>query len=161
MANFLDLLKGEGETIEFIKKAAETTKSATEILESLKAQGLGIRRQTGLQVISYLRENTIPARSYIASVNLTKLPTISRLPLSLTNQLRNFAYKALLTGVNSLTGEEQTRSITVSSSQLLTKQEALDIATSIADSDSQSGGLNGSTGVIAEITQNNAGLVFP
>lgn len=161
MANFLDLIKGEGLAVTFIRSLVNTTASAGSILRELSNAGIGIRRQTGLQVISYLRNTVAPATDYIKFVNLNSYPTISRLPQSLTKQLRNFAYNTVLTGINTLTGELSTRNITVSSNQLLTKQQALDTAAAMAESENQSGGLEGASGSVVSIFQNSAGLVAP
>lgn len=160
MANFLDIIKGEGPAIAFIRSAIETAKSATEILEDLSKSGIGIRRQTGLQVIKYLRDEVVPVRKYIDNLGLSKLPTIDRLPKSITTQLRNFAYHTVMEGFSTLTGEKTTRNITVSSNQLLTKEQALDYAVSIAESENQSGGLDGATGRVTDVFQNSGGLTF-
>lgn len=161
MANFLDLIAGEGETVMFIKSLVDTTLSAGSILSKLSDAGLGIRRQTGLQVINYLRNTVAPSRSYVSYLTLNSLPSISRIPASLTDQLRNFTYHVVLSGFSSLTGELVTSNVNIKTNNLLTKQQALDLAIAIGESDSKSGGLNGASGQVTGITQNSAGLVTP
>lgn len=160
MANFLDLIKGEGLAVQFIKSVINTDRSASSILQELSDNGIGIRRQTGLQVINYLRNTALPASNYIDNLTLNSLPSIQRLAKSTTKQLRNFAYKVQLTGFDKFSNQLTKRNVTVSTNQLLTKQQALDIATALGESESQSGGITGSSGQVIEVTQNSDGLVF-
>lgn len=159
MANFLDIIKGEGPAIAFIRSLVETAASANEILEKLSLEGIGIRRATGLGVIRYLRETAQPARKYISSLTLNALPNPLRLPKSLTTTLRNFTYVTQLEGFSSKTGQLEQRTINVSSNALLTKQQALDVAEQYATGSFQSGGLDSASGTVTDIFQNQAGLV--
>lgn len=159
MPNILDILKSENPAVQLIQSLVTSTLPASTILQQVRDNGLGIRTQTAYQVINYLRDVTIPSRSYISSVNLNAYPTISRLPLSLTKQLRNFAYEVKLTGFSNLSGQLQDKYITISTNQLLTKQQAIDAATGLAATTTQSGSLNGASGQVTGVTQNIAGLV--
>lgn len=159
MANFLDILKGEGPAIQIIRSLVNTPASATSIINTVRQSGYGIRTQTGFNVIAHLREVVAPATDYIKHVNLNAFPTIQRLPLSITKQLRNFAYNVEVTGVNKNTGEIQTKNVTISSNQLLTKQMAVDAAVSIADGSNRSYGVSGGSGQVVSVFQNSAGLV--
>lgn len=161
MANILDLIKGEGLAVMFIKGLAETALSSTEILSQLRANGLGIRTQTGYNVINYFRNTVQPAGQYTKYLNLNSYPTIARLPLSATSQLRNFSYWIKLTGFDKNSGELSSSNIRVSSNNLLTKQQALDIAVAQAAGGGSGNSLDGASGQVTDIYQNSSGLVSP
>lgn len=158
MANLLDLIKGEGQAIVFIRELAKTALTGTEILGQLRAAGLGIRTQTGYNAINYFRSIVQPAGQYTKFLNLNAYPTISRLPLSATKQLRNFSYWVDVRGFSKTTGEIQTTNIKVSSSQLLTKQQAIDIAVSLGEGGSGNYAVTGGSGTVTDIFQNSDGL---
>jgi len=158
--NFLDLIKGEGQVIGYIKEAIEAGKKATETLESLRASGLGIRSQTFYQVYNYFTGPVAEAKSYISNVNLNSLPSIARLPLSATKQLRNFSYHAQVEVVDSFTGEKSTKHLTVSTNNLLTKQQAIDeIANRVEGNEGGRYPYDFSGAQITDVFANSAGLV--
>jgi hypothetical protein len=159
MANILDLLPGEGAVLSFIREAVEKGKAATETLAALRDSGLGVRTQTFYQAFNYLSGPVQTARKYIDSIGLNALPTINRLPPSLTTQLRNFSYHTVLEGFTAFSAQPVTRHIWVSSNSPLTKQQALDIAGEMATQDTQSGGLESASGRVTDIYQNSGGLV--
>lgn len=161
MANFLELIHGEGAAVQIIKSLIETDLPGSKIIEHVRAHGYGIRTQTAYEVIKHLREVVKPAEEYIKHLGLNNLPNIARLPLSVTKQLRNFAYRVELQGFSKATGELDRQSITVSSNQILTKQQAIDAAVSMAENSGASYGVTGASGSVAGVYQNSAGLVEP
>lgn len=161
MANILSLLPGEWTAFSFISSLAKEDISSSEILARVAANGLTIRQNTGLNIINYLRNNTIPATKYLNSLNMNVLPSIARIPQSITTQLRNFAYTVSINGVSQFTGEQLEKFITVSTNSLLSKQQALDTALTMASNATQSGGLIPDSGSVVSIQQNSAGLIAP
>lgn len=159
MASIQDLIDANGEVVMFIKSLINTPASAASILNSLRAGGLGIRTQTGYQLINYLRETLVPASSYIQTLGADKLPNVNKLATSVTNQLRNFAYVVKFTGKNTITGETTDNYITVSTNALLSKQQAIDTATAYAEGSGQSGNFEVDTAEVATVTVNRAGIV--
>lgn len=159
MPNILDLIKGEGTLFPTLLSAINVFTSSTEVLAALKSV-TGITNPNVLPAIAdYVSQYTIPAIQYAKNLNLNSLPNISRLPYSLTTQLRNFAYNITLTGFDPNTGSLTDKYITVSSSSLLTKQQALDLAVARADIEGDRYALEGSSGTVTNIFQNSAGLI--
>jgi hypothetical protein len=60
---FATLTKGARAALPFLRAAAETTKTTTEILEEAKSLGFAFRRQAGLDIIGTLRNNVTAARA--------------------------------------------------------------------------------------------------
>lgn len=158
MANFLDLIKGEGPAVELIKSLVDTVSSGAEILRQVRESGLGISNSTGYQVINYLRDTYLPSTSALKNLANDTLPTINSIPKSVTELLRNFSYKVAVTGSDINTGETRKQYIQISSNQLLTKQQALDAASNIVEQSSKSGGITFDEADVESIQQNNAGL---
>jgi hypothetical protein len=121
-ANFLDLITANGEAVMFIRSLIETSQSANSILTSLRANGLKIANSTGNQIINYLRSQ--PSQAYVQTLPEDQLPNLQRVPSSLTQTLRNYSYTYRFEGVSRLTGETLKRYVTISSNDLLTKQQA-------------------------------------
>lgn len=159
MPSFLDLIKGEGVAIGFIRSAFEQGLSASETLTALRESGKGLRTQTFYQIYNYYAEQTAPARSYFSNITLNAYPNINRIPESLTKQLRNFAYYTKVTGIDVNTGEIVTKDITVSTNELLTKQQAADLAVAISEKSGNRYGLEGASAKVTDVTKNQAGLV--
>lgn len=160
MANFLDLIKGEGPAVTFIKSLVNTDRSAASILSALRDNGLGIRTQTGYQVINYLRDTFLPSQEYIKSTPADQILNIARIPKSVTKLLRNFSYQLSFTGISRLTGETLTNYLTVSSNQLLTKQQAIDAAYGMLSNAEFYEALDNGELNVDEVIQNNDGITF-
>lgn len=60
---FATLTKGARAALPFLRAAAETTKTTTEILEEAATLGFKLRRQAGLDIIGTLRNNVSAARA--------------------------------------------------------------------------------------------------
>lgn len=146
-----DLLSASERTaLPFLRELAETDLSANAILSRLKENGLGIRRSNGLSIISQLR-NVISTRPYVANVGVNKQLTIDNLPTALTDIRRNFSYEIRIDGRLDATGEKASTYVTVTSDELLTKQEALDIAADYSDTDGTVYGISYDTATVTQV----------
>jgi hypothetical protein len=159
MANIIDFIKGEGAAIGFIKSALEAGKKATETLDALREAGLGIRAQTFYAAYNYLAGPVAEGKKYISNVTLNALPSIDRLPKSITTTLRNFTYSTLVRGFDANTGEIVEKNVNISTNTLLTKQQAIDAAVSLVEDNSGRYGLEGASASVTDVVQNSAGLV--
>lgn len=157
--NLLDLIKGEGAVVSFVRSAVETGKAALETLETLRNAGLKIRTQTFYQVYNYFTGPVTTARNYISNIGLNNLPNIARLPESITKLPKNFYYELKIEVVSGETGEKQNVNLNISSNTLLSKQQAID---EIADRiDTNSGGrypYTFSGAQVVNIFKNSAGI---
>lgn len=124
--SLLDFVKGEGAAVSFIRGALEVGQSFTEALEAFRSAGGKIRTQTFNQVYNYFTGPVAQTRSYISYLGLNNLPTVNRLPKSLTNMTRNFLYEMKVEVINTETGEKSFKSYNVASDTLLSKQQAID-----------------------------------
>jgi hypothetical protein len=122
-----------------LSSLAETDLSASAIIARLQGTEAAIRRQTGFQAINALR-GVISTRPYINSVTLNARPNPNRIPFALTTQKRAYSYRLELSVINEDTGETEIVTRNLSSSTLLTKQEAIDsIMDAFAETNSTSG----------------------
>lgn len=158
-ANFLSLIKGEGLAVQAIKSLVSQNVPGSQILQQVADMGLTIRPNVGTQIINYLVESYLPAGEYIEALDLDSYPQLNKLPFSVTNMLRNFAYTVEINGTDQFDGGQISKNITISSNQLLTKQQAITAAENISAGDTKSGNVVDGEGTIVSITQNNAGLV--
>jgi hypothetical protein len=156
-----DFLFGEGRALAFIVKGVEAGMKVAEIAEKLSLGGIITRLGTVEKVAGYLENVILPGKQYIKQLQLNNLPNLLRIPLALTSMKRNFAYEVNVTGFSASTGEIEARTIVVSTNELLTKQQAIDIADELSIGDTKSGGLTGGAGEVTSIMQNPAGLVEP
>jgi hypothetical protein len=110
---------------------AETEISANEILRRVKAIGIDIRRQTGLDIIGALRDNVNAARQF-RLIAAETIPNPDRFGTALTTILRNYSYKVKVAGG----GEEWPDYINVSSNDVLNKDQIMGAVDSyLSDSD--------------------------
>ncbi len=103
--------------------------SHNEILRRYKAAGGELRRKAGLDVLNRL-DAIQSTKKYISSVNLSKHLDKLRIPFASGETLRDYSFTVRVTGVHPDTGLKIERHIQVSSSVLLTKQQAIDVARS-------------------------------
>ncbi len=129
MAFLFDFLvtKGALKSLPYIRHFVDLQEklSANEILRRVNAAGMAVRRKTGLEIIRRLQAQEL-VKPYIKSVNLNKLFNPHRLARTMSDTPRNFTYVINLTGTHPDTGEHVTSHFTVSSNDMLTKQEAID-----------------------------------
>ena len=156
-----DFLFGEGQALAYIIEGVEKGLGLEEIKSALDLGGIFTRANIVEQVYGYLQNAVLPAKQYVKQLQLNNLPNIARIPLSLTPQIRNFAYTVLVQGISASTGEIIERQITISTNQLLTKQQAIDLADELSQGETKSGGLESGAGEVTSISQNSAGLVMP
>jgi hypothetical protein len=161
MAFLFNFLFNEGEALGFIKKGIAEGLGTEEILGALAKGGLSIRPELATNVIEYLGKTILPDLDYIKRLQYFAQPNLARIPIALTKTLRNFSYQVSVQGFTKATGELETHNISISTNTLLTKQQAIDMATELAVGESKSGGLESGAGVVTSITQNPAGLVLP
>ena len=157
--SLLDFIKGEGAAVSFIRGAIEVGQSFTEALEAFRSAGGKIRTQTFNQAFNYIKGSTTTGRSYISFLGLNSLPTISRLPKSLTNMTRNFLYEMKVEVIDTETGERSFKSYNVASDTLLSKQQAIDEISGRIEANPQGRypfEFSGAT--VTNVFQNGAGL---
>ena len=107
--------------------------SANSILESLQASGLGIRRQTLLDMSRRIR-GVADAGSQLRFMRRNFIPDPRRIPEALTKMRRAFAFRVRVRGVQLETGEDLERFVTVSVNDPISRADAEAIAASmIAD----------------------------
>lgn len=121
---FATLTKGARAALPFLRAAAETTKTTTEILEEAASLGFKLRRQAGLDIIGTLRNNITAARA-IRIAN----PDIPLNPINYGESIgalkRAFSYTVKATIRNVLTGDVEPVFRTVSSNDALSINEVL------------------------------------
>lgn len=97
------------------------------IERALKGAGLGIRRETLLDIIR--REQGITrAGAQLRFLGTNRLPNIQRLPTALTRIRRRFSFTVQVTGRSIDSGLELLQNITVSTDTVLTRNELERIA---------------------------------
>jgi len=100
--------------------------SANSILKVYTAARPGLRRQVGLDIIRRVK-GVEKAASVFKHLKLTAHPNVGRIPVALTGTLRDFSYRV---SYEAFTDEgERTKSfVTVSTNDLMSRQEAEDVA---------------------------------
>lgn len=160
-SNPLDLLPGEGQAIGFVRSAIAKGISIGELRSKLAEQSINIREEALSRVYEYFSGPVNVATKYVQSVNLNARLNVSRLPVSATPLLRNFAYEVKISGIDVNTQEATSTFITVSTNKALSKQEAVDQATAMVEGNSEKYGIEGATGQVTTIFQNVEGIVTP
>ena len=159
MSKLSDMFPEGLEPLEFIKEAFELGKSATEALETISNAGMSVSSDMISQVYSYLSGPLNIGREYAQNLGLESIPVVNKLATSLTDLTRNFSYLIEFKSEPSDTGESESRYITVSTNTLLTKQEALDTAVSLAGKYPSTFTPTAEVGNVVDILQNSAGLL--
>lgn len=152
MATILERLGLTGVQYNSLKKLSETELSANAIINTLKGTGAAVNRQNGLAAIRELR-GVIDTRPYVKSVNYNAQLNPDRLPYALTRQLRQYSYRAELTVLDQDTGETHIVVRNLSSTELLTKQQALDALEDMIFADTSTSGVEYIDAAITEVTQ--------
>lgn len=110
-----------------IQRGVRSGLSSRAIAESLQAADLGIRRATLLDIMRRERELVTHSQN-LRFLPLDRAPNPDRLPEALTRLRRQYSYKIELSGQIIDTAELITRSVTVSTSKLLTRRAVEAIA---------------------------------
>jgi len=161
MANPFGFLYGEGQALAYIIEAVGKGLGLEETISAISSGGLSIASSKVEQVYNYLQNVVRPADEYIKYLQQFNYPNITRIPVAATKLLRNFSYQGQVQGISKLTGEIETRYMSLSTNALLTKQQAADIMGERAEGETGSGGLESAAVDITGIRQNPGGLVMP
>lgn len=124
---FRVLSKGARAALPYLEAAAETAKTASEILEGAKELGFTIRRQTGLDIIGALR-GKLDTRRYLRLTPHVDILNPDFFTTSITGLLRNYSYTVLARLHDEETGETLNQHITVSSNEVLSQEQIMDKA---------------------------------
>ena len=95
--------------------------SANAIETSLRATGMGIRRQTLLDIVRRVR-NVDQVGAQLRNIRRGFIPDPRRIPEALTKLRRAFSFRVQLTGIDSSTGDRFTRFVNVALNQPATRQ---------------------------------------
>lgn len=158
MPNILNILKGSGSAIQLLKSLVKPGMTASDLLDQVNAAGYNLLPSTGNLVINYLTRAVIPANANLKDLQGNVLPNLASIPQGLTKSLRNFSYLVKVTGQSQFGGHFEDRYISISTNSLITKEQAIDAANSMAQENTKSGGINGASGEVQSISQNPAGL---
>jgi hypothetical protein len=147
MASLVDLLgqltSAQRALLPFFESAAASNKTSSQILAELRESGRGIRTQVGLDIIGILRDN-IDAGRQLRNIGPDVILNPALFGQGTGGQNRNYLFKVLARGVSS-NGETLNRILTVSTNDLLTKNQILDTAKTYAYG-------KGTSGNYAELT---------
>lgn len=128
MPSFLELLGGSaGKIYPIVKRGVREGLSIERIGSAVRGGGYSIANDKLRSLVS--RERGI--REYfnnLRNINLDKKPDITRIPEALDRIQRRYSYQLEVRGVNLRTGAIETRNITISTNDLLTRREAIDDA---------------------------------
>lgn len=139
-AAWLDLSPSERLASEFLYPLLGQGLSANQALRQLSAAGLGIRRQSGLQLIKQIRAAATWGYRAEAVKDDEYLPT-EGMPPRFFNSGRNYAYVVRINGVDADTGESRDQFITILSDTAMTKEQLSDMAFGISEGNYREDGL--------------------
>jgi hypothetical protein len=154
-----DFLKGEGQAIVYIKSAIQHEIPVETLIETLQMKGLKIRESLTRQVYDYLGTTIRSDTQYIKFLQLNALPNVARIPVALTQTLRNYSYQGVAQGFLRGTNIIVSKPLSISTNVLLTKQEAADLIAEIATGPGADYDLESAVVDITGIFQNPMGLV--
>jgi hypothetical protein len=111
----------------FIEHAVSQGISATTLQTSLSASGIGVRRQDLLDAFRSVKGAESSAQA-LASLRSDFRPNPERLAYAVTKQLREYSFRVKVTGFNLSTGKDETRHFSISTNELLSRNEIEDVA---------------------------------
>lgn len=117
-----------------IRRAVAEGVSSRALASALQEAGLGIRRQTLLDVMRYVRGEERAASS-LRFLPPGRLPNPARLPVAATRLRRQYSFTVLVRGTHISSGEPITRYVTISTSQLLPRESLEGTAAAMIDSE--------------------------
>lgn len=132
-----------------IRGAVNRGLSSSEITKVLQDQGIGIRRQTLLDIIRDER-GAVTAGARLRNLGSRRMPNPERLPKALTRLRRAYSFVVEVRGINSETGETMTRPVTVSTSRLMSRADIEAQAMEYVVTDSERYGMDALTAVLTE-----------
>jgi hypothetical protein len=160
MAGLFDFLYGEGQALAFIKQGIKESLGFPVILESLEKGGIFIREELAQKVFTHLTEAKRVDETYVKYLQQFATPDITRLPLAVTEQTRNFNYRIQYQGLNAF-GEFVNDEMVINSNVLLTKQQAEDMAADKIESMAEKYKVTSAAVKVVGITQRAGGLFPP
>lgn len=105
-----------------VRKAVAQGIGADRTFQALREQGFAVTRQVIRELAA--AERAMQAQmSDLRFLNRSQRPDPLRLPIALTKMRQRFAFVVRLRGINTQTGEAETRHVTVSTPVLLTRAE--------------------------------------
>lgn len=120
--------KGARNAFPIFQSLSETNLNATAIVTQARAAGFSFKTQDAFDIIAALRDNQSTAQ-YLRSIDMNQLPNPDMFTNAPNNQLRNYSYRVVARGRNPDTGETINQNVVVSTNQVLTQQQVLDMAT--------------------------------
>jgi hypothetical protein len=117
-----------------IQRGVREGLSSNRILEGLVKAGLGIKRQTGLDIIRAERGVQLEGGA-LRNLRRTAVFNPERLPEAMTKLRRKFSFQVELRGVDLNTGENTVRLVTVSTDNAMTRNDIEAHAQAFADDD--------------------------
>lgn len=115
--------------------------SANSIQTILRASGMGIRRQTLLDIVRAER-NIISAGKNLQNIRLGFVPDPRRLPEALTKISRSFNFVVRITGTDTSTGSTFIQNISVALDKPLTRSRLEAIAVDFIEAEKDRYGIN-------------------
>lgn len=102
---------------------------ANQIYDLLQSSGQGYRRTNFLSDLALIRDVDQKA-ARLATLAGDRHPDPSRLPFALTKQLREYSFRVRVSGYNPDTGQREDRFFSISTNELLSRDEIESIALS-------------------------------
>lgn len=128
----LAVTKGLREALPYLTSLveAEPALSARSIISTLRSQGLSFGDAGAFNIISQLKAN-LDVRELFQTTDLTSLPEIESLERAVSPLSKNYSFLVSIKGFNGVTGERETRHVTIVSDTLLTPEQILTTAQSL------------------------------
>jgi hypothetical protein len=137
---FSGLTKGALQALPYLQNLAQNPLlSSTEILARVRAAGLGIRTQTGLDIIGVLRNNITTARAIRLTEGNTPIPSSTY--GQGFGQKGKFQFTVLVRGTDTQTGETRNQFVVVTSNSELTPNQIKATAETYGTGSGRSGGI--------------------
>ena len=105
-----------------IQRGVREGLSANRLAEVLKSQGLGLRRESLLDIVRAER-GVVESSDRLRFLNQNARPNPAHLKEALTKTRRNYTFTVELRGTNKLTGASMIQHVTVATDRLLTRSE--------------------------------------
>lgn len=115
------------QAVPFLDSLAEKGLPANEMLRQASALGYKIQRTAGLAYIRQAKK-IISTRPYVSSLKKSSLPNPDRIPFAKYQTRRAYSYNVPYSTVDNETGEIKYTAVTVSTDNIISKQQAQDIA---------------------------------
>jgi hypothetical protein len=128
----------------YIEAGVSRGLGSAEIIETLKSAGefgesMTFRRTDMLSLIRSV-SGVQSTGTYLRSVRDTYMPDPRRLVSPITSTLRKFSFRVAVKGTDTLTGEDKTLHVTVSTNNLMTAGQLKQDALALAESGALGGG---------------------